>query len=89
MVARASPAIATSLIGATHMKKLLIAVIGAFALSLAGATYAQTEAPKGDSKPAQEMPKEQAKPKAKKAGKKKCAAGEVYSKKDKKCVPKT
>lgn len=74
------------------MKKLLIAVASALALFLAGATYAAQEA--GDAKPAQETMKQQtmkheAKPKAKRtAHKKKCAKGEIYNKKEKKCVPK-
>lgn len=78
------------------MNKLLIATATSLALFLAGATYAaQHEAPKGDAKPAEEtmkqdtMKKDEAKPKAKKtASKKKCAKGEIYSKKEKKCVPK-
>lgn len=68
------------------MKNLLIATMSAFALSLAVAAYAADEAPKADSKPAPEMKQDSGK--AKKASKKKCGEGQVYSKKEKKCVAK-
>jgi uncharacterized low-complexity protein len=67
------------------MKKLLIASVSSLALLMAGASYAaQHTAPKDDGKPQQtEMKKD-----TKKASKKKCPEGQMYSKKDKKCVPK-
>ena len=67
------------------MKKLLIASVSSLALLMAGVSYAaQHTAPKDDSKPQQEMKKD-----TKKASKKKCPEGQVYSKQDKKCVAKT
>ena len=67
------------------MKKLLIATVSSLAFLLAGATLAaQHEAPKGDTKPAAEQKKD-----TKKASKKKCPEGQMYSKQDKKCVAKT
>ncbi|MFL6714099.1 MAG: hypothetical protein ACJ8LN_14425 [Sulfurifustis sp.] len=71
------------------MKNLLIATMSAFALSLAVASYAADEAPKGDSKPAPEMKQDSGKKETKKAAKKsKCPEGQIYNKKDKKCVAK-
>lgn len=70
------------------MKNLLIATMSAFALSLAVASYAADEAPKADSKPAPEMKQDSGKKDTKKAKKSKCPEGQVYNKKDKKCVAK-
>lgn len=80
------------------MKKYLIAAVGSLALVLAGISYAaEQEAPKGDTKPAQETKKDSSKTKsaskdskdAKKSSTKKCPDGQVYSKQDKKCVAKS
>lgn len=70
------------------MKSLLIATMSAFALSLAVATYAADEAPKADGKPAPEMKQDSGKKEMKKAKKSKCPEGQVYNKKEKKCVAK-
>jgi hypothetical protein len=67
------------------MKKFLIATVSSLALLMAGVSYAaQDTAPKDNGKPPQEMKKD-----TKKASKKKCPEGQVYSKQDKKCVAKT
>lgn len=70
------------------MKNILIATLSALALTVAAASYAADEAPKTDTKPAPEMKQDSGKKATKKASKKKCGEGEVYSKKEKKCVPK-
>lgn len=64
------------------MKQTIAAVAFGFTFLLTGAAFAaQHEMPKGD-KPAQGQKAETKKPQ------KKCPAGQVYNKKDKKCVAK-
>ena len=70
------------------MKKYLIISFSSLALLLAGVSYATQHT--GDTKPPQEMKKDSTKKEGgAKTSKKKCPEGQVYNKKDKKCVAKT